>query len=118
MVATSKFGLLTTRRHSATRKHLFLYPQGDRSGLKKSKKGKSTLITATTSIHLPEPVSTDLTIKLDSVLTNPIGNGLQDQVTTKLKSLLADCKGQVQITFAAMFLFFLYLHPYSELTSG
>ena len=25
------------------------------------------------SIHLPEPVSTDLTIKPDSVLTNPIG---------------------------------------------
>ena len=32
-----------------------------------------TLITATTSIHLPKPVSTDLTIKQDSVLTNPIG---------------------------------------------
>ena len=29
-------------------------------------------ITATTSIHLPKPVSTDLTIKPDSVLTNPI----------------------------------------------
>ena len=33
----------------------------------------STLITATTSVHLPKPVSTDLTIKPDSVLTNPIG---------------------------------------------
>ena len=32
-----------------------------------------TLITATTSAHLPKPVSTDLTIKPDSVLTNPIG---------------------------------------------
>ena len=32
-----------------------------------------TLITATTSVHLPKPVSTDLTIKADSVLTNPIG---------------------------------------------
>ena len=32
-----------------------------------------TLITATTSAHLPNPVSTDLTIKPDSVLTNPIG---------------------------------------------
>ena len=32
-----------------------------------------TLITATTSVHLPKPVSTDLTIKSDSVLTNPIG---------------------------------------------
>ena len=31
----------------------------------------STLITATTSMHLPKPVSTDLTIKSDSVLTNP-----------------------------------------------
>ena len=30
----------------------------------------STLITATTSVHLPKPVSTDLTIKPDSVLTN------------------------------------------------
>ena len=38
----------------------------------KAKKGwASTLITATT--HLPRPVSTDLTIKSDSVLTNPIG---------------------------------------------
>ena len=32
-----------------------------------------TLITATTSVHLPKPVSTGLTIKPDSVLTNPIG---------------------------------------------
>ena len=32
-----------------------------------------TLITATTSIHLHKPVSTDLTIKPESVLTNPIG---------------------------------------------
>ena len=31
------------------------------------------LITATTSIHLPNPVSTDVTIKSDSVLTNPKG---------------------------------------------
>ena len=36
-------------------------------------KAKSTLITATTSIHLSKPVSTDLTIKWDLVLTNPIG---------------------------------------------
>ena len=37
-----------------------------------------TLITATTSVHLPKPVSTDLTIKPDSVLTNPIGkDGVQ-----------------------------------------
>ena len=32
-----------------------------------------TLITATPSVHLPKPVSTDLTIKPDSVLANPIG---------------------------------------------
>ena len=38
IVATSKFGLLTIRQHSATRKHPFLYPQGDRSG-QKSQKG-------------------------------------------------------------------------------
>ena len=31
-----------------------------------------TLITATTSVHLPKPVSSNLTIKPDSVLTNPI----------------------------------------------
>ena len=36
----SKFGLFTTRQHSATRKHLFLYPQGDGSGLGKPKKDK------------------------------------------------------------------------------
>ena len=29
----SKFGLFTIRRHSVTRKHLFLYPQADRSRL-------------------------------------------------------------------------------------
>ena len=37
-----------------------------------------TLITANTSVHLPKPVSTDLTIRPDSVLTNPIGkDGVQ-----------------------------------------
>ena len=42
----------------------------------KAKKGEaSTLVTATTSIHLSKPVSTDLEIKSDSVLTNPIGKG-------------------------------------------
>ena len=74
MVGTFNFGLLTIRWHSATREHLFPYPQGDRSGLGKPKKDKhATLITATTSVHLPKPVLTDLTIKPDSVLTNPIG---------------------------------------------
>ena len=58
--------------------HLFLYPQDGRSGLGKPKKRTSImLITATTSVHLPKPVSTDLT-KPDSVLTNPIGkDGVQ-----------------------------------------
>ena len=40
LVGASTFGLLTVRRYSATRKHLFLYPQGDRSGLRKPKKDK------------------------------------------------------------------------------
>ena len=40
LVATSKFSLLTIRQHSATREHLLLYPQGDRSGLRKPKKDK------------------------------------------------------------------------------
>ena len=35
-------------------------------------------------------------------------NGLQDQVTMKLKSSLGDCSGRVRITFAANFLYFLY----------
>ena len=34
-----------------------------------------TLITAATSVNLPIPVSTDLTIKPDSVLPNLIGKG-------------------------------------------
>ena len=39
----------------------------------KGKKRQATkLLAAITSIHLPEPVSTDLTIKSDSVLTNQI----------------------------------------------
>ena len=38
---------------------LFPYPQGD--------------IIATTCVHLPKPVTIELTIKPDLVLTNPIG---------------------------------------------
>ena len=55
------------------------YSQGGRSGLRKPKKDKHQhLITAATSIHIPKPVSTDLAIKSDSILTNPIGkNGVQ-----------------------------------------
>ena len=37
LVATSSFGLLTIRWLNATRKHVFLYPQGDLSGLGKPK---------------------------------------------------------------------------------
>ena len=32
-------------------------------------------------------------------------NGLQDQVTTKLKSSLGDCSGRVRITFAANYIY-------------
>ena len=47
--------------------------------LESQKRISITLITATTSVHLPKPVSTDLTIKPDSVLTNPIGkDGVQN----------------------------------------
>ena len=39
----------------------------------KAKTGKaSTLITATTTVHLLKSVSSDLTIKSDFVLTNPV----------------------------------------------
>ena len=78
LVATSKFGVLTIRWHSATRKHLFLYPQGDRSGLRKP---KSKSINTNYSYHqhyLPQPVSIDQTIISDSVLTNSVGkDGVQ-----------------------------------------
>ena len=40
LVTASKFGLLTIRQNCANRKHLFLYSQGDRSGLRKPKKDK------------------------------------------------------------------------------
>ena len=49
-----------------------LYPQGDSSGLRMPKK-RISINTVTTSVHLLKPVSTDLTIKLDSVLTNLVG---------------------------------------------
>ena len=56
---------------------LFLYPQGDMPGLrkphKKTPRKASALITATTNIHLPKPVSIDPTIKSDLVLIYPIG---------------------------------------------
>ena len=77
LFATSKFGLLAIRQHSVTRKYLFSYPQGDRSVLRKWK--ASTLITATTSVELCKPVSTDVTVKPDSVLANPIWSTIFDQ---------------------------------------
>ena len=40
LVTTSQSGLLTILQHSVTRKHLFLYPQGERSGKKKQKNDK------------------------------------------------------------------------------
>ena len=40
LLAISMFSLLTIKRHSATRKQLFLYPEGDRSGLRNPKKDK------------------------------------------------------------------------------
>ena len=75
LVTTSKFDLLTIRQCSATRKHLFLYSQGDRTGLKKPKKGQASILitNATTNFGLRKLVSTDLTIKSDSVFTNLIG---------------------------------------------
>ena len=41
---------------------------------KSKKEQASTLITATASVNLLKPVSNDLTIKSDSILTKPIGN--------------------------------------------
>ena len=40
------------------------YTQGDRSNLKNQKKKKKRMISINTSIHLPKPVSIDLTIKI------------------------------------------------------
>ena len=44
---------------------LFMYPEGDRSGLEKAKKGRaSTLIIATTNVHLPKSVLTHLMLQI------------------------------------------------------
>ena len=81
----SKFGLLTNRRHSGTRKHLSVYPQGDRLDLGKPKKDKHKQITATTSFHLLKLAATDLIMKSDLVLINPIGkDGMQRDVIKHL----------------------------------
>ena len=42
-------------------------------GWESQKRIRSTLITATASVHLPKLVSTDLTLKSDLVSINPIG---------------------------------------------
>ena len=46
--------------------------QGAMWGMRKRKKDTHQLVTATTNVPLPTSVSTDLTIKLGSVLINPI----------------------------------------------
>ena len=49
----------------------------------RSEKAKMTLITAITSVHLPKWVSTDLTIKTDLILTNPVEkDGVQGNKTS------------------------------------
>ena len=40
LVSNSKFGLITPNAAQCNQKHLFLYPQGDRSGLRKPKKDR------------------------------------------------------------------------------
>ena len=64
--------LVTIMWCSATTKHLFQYPQCDRSGLRKPKKDKHQHYS-----RLPPAfillVSNDLTINPDSVITNLIG---------------------------------------------
>lgn len=57
LVATSKFAVLTVRWHRATRKHLFLFSQGDRSGPRKPKKDKYQ--------HLPKLAANDLMIQIE-----------------------------------------------------
>ena len=54
-------------------KQLFLYPCGESSGLRNSKKISVNSNHSYHSIHLAKPVSTDLTIKSNSVLTTQIG---------------------------------------------
>ena len=75
MVTTSKFGLLIIRQHSVTTKLLSLYPQGDRLGMRKLKRinvNTNHSYHQSVGVYLLKPVSTDLTIKSDSVFTNPI----------------------------------------------
>ena len=78
--SNSTFGLLIIKWHSATRTHLFPYPPSRWQVRSEKAKKRITIntthpIRATTSDHLSKPILTDLTIKSDSVLTNPIGKG-------------------------------------------
>ena len=62
---------VTTPQQSATKKHLFLYLQGDTSDLRKPKKRISINTNHSYHQQSSKPVSTDLKIKPDSVLSNP-----------------------------------------------
>ena len=73
LVATSKFGLLTIRQPSApenTYSHILKVTGQVWEG---QKRASINTIATTTSINLPKPVSTNLTMKPDSVLTIPTG---------------------------------------------
>ena len=77
LVTTPKFGLLIIRQHSVTTKLLSLYPQGDRSGMRKPKRiniNTNHSYHQSAGVYLPKPIPTDLTIKSDSIFTNPIEN--------------------------------------------
>ena len=79
LIAISKFGLFTVRRHSATWKHLSLSAKGDRSSLGKPKIDKHQHYSQhTTNIHLSKSFSADLIIQIH-FLSIPIGkDGVQD----------------------------------------
>ena len=73
---------------------------------------KRISITATTSVHLLKPVSTDLTIKPDSILTNPIGKEYLSyweyrKIYKNAQSwvlILHVCKRRLLATFLVIFL--------------
>ena len=54
---------------------------------KAKKEWTSRLIIATTSIQPPKLVSTDLTLKSDSILTNPIGKSFGARLIDAIKDL-------------------------------
>ena len=71
LVSTSRIVVLHIHlQHSATRKHIFLYFQGDRSGITKSKRITISIINSFLQCLI--------CFYSDSVLTNPLGkDGLQ-----------------------------------------